>query len=167
MESEISELEREFADLEEVWKSEKAAVQGTTHIKESLEQARLEFETARRAGDLQRMSELQYGRIPELERQLDMAGQAEMKETHLLRNKVTEEQIAGVVSKWTGIPVSKMLEGEKEKLLRMESRAGETRGRADRGGHRGVQCDTPLACRPRRSEPAERLIPVPRSDRGG
>jgi ATP-dependent Clp protease ATP-binding subunit ClpB len=121
LESEISELEREFSDLEEVWKSEKAAVQGTTHIKESLEQARQEFETARRAGDLQRMSELQYGRIPELERQLDMAGQAEVKETHLLRNKVTEEQIAGVVSKWTGIPVSKMLEGEKEKLLRMES----------------------------------------------
>ena len=121
LESEISELEREFADLEEVWKSEKAAVQGTTHVKESLEQARQEFETARRAGDLQRMSELQYGRIPELERQLDMAGQAEQKETHLLRNKVTEEQIAAVVSKWTGIPVSKMLEGEKEKLLRMES----------------------------------------------
>ena len=121
LESEISVLEREFADLEEVWKSEKAAVQGTTHVKESLEQARQEFETARRAGDLQRMSELQYGRIPELERQLDMAGQAEQKETHLLRNKVTEEQIAGVVSKWTGIPVSKMLEGEKEKLLRMES----------------------------------------------
>ena len=120
LESEISELEREFSDLEEVWKSEKAAVQGTTHIKESLEQARQEFETARRAGDLQRMSELQYGRIPELERQLDMAGKAEVKETHLLRNKVTEEQIAGVVSKWTGIPVSKMLEGEKEKLLRME-----------------------------------------------
>ncbi len=121
LESEINELEREFADLEEVWKSEKAAVQGTTHVKESLEQARQEFETARRAGDLQRMSELQYGRIPELERQLDAAGQAEVKETHLLRNKVTEEQIAGVVSKWTGIPVSKMLEGEKEKLLRMES----------------------------------------------
>ncbi|MGB5651275.1 MAG: ATP-dependent chaperone ClpB, partial [Sedimenticolaceae bacterium] len=121
LESEISVLEREFADLEEVWKSEKAAVQGTTHVKESLEQARQEFETARRAGDLQRMSELQYGRIPELERQLDVAGQAEQKETHLLRNKVTEEQIAGVVSKWTGIPVSKMLEGEKEKLLRMES----------------------------------------------
>jgi len=121
LESEISELEREFADLEEVWKSEKAAVQGTTHVKEALEQARQEFETARRAGDLQRMSELQYGRIPELERQLDAAGQAEVKETHLLRNKVSEEQIAGVVSKWTGIPVSKMLEGEKEKLLRMES----------------------------------------------
>ncbi|WP_078120987.1 ATP-dependent chaperone ClpB [Thiosocius teredinicola] len=120
LEQEIGELEREFADLEEVWKSEKAAVQGTTHIKEALEQARLEFETARRAGDLQRMSELQYGRIPELEHQLDMASQAEMQETHLLRNKVSDEEIAGVVSKWTGIPVSKMLEGEKDKLLRME-----------------------------------------------
>jgi ATP-dependent Clp protease ATP-binding subunit ClpB len=121
LEDDIAELEREFADLEEVWKAEKAAVQGTTHIKEALEQARLEFETARRAGDLQRMSELQYGRIPELEHQLDMASQAEMQETHLLRNNVTDEEIAGVVSKWTGIPVSKMLEGEKEKLLRMEA----------------------------------------------
>ena len=125
LEHEIGELGREFADLEEIWKSEKAAVQGTTHIKEALEQARLEFETARRAGDLQRMSELQYGRIPELERQLDMAGQAEMQETHLLRNKVSEEEIAGIVSKWTGIPVSKMLEGEKEKLLRMEEKLAE------------------------------------------
>jgi len=124
LEHEIGELGREFADLEEIWRSEKAAVQGTTHIKEALEQARLEFETARRAGDLQRMSELQYGRIPELERQLDQAGQAEKQETHLLRNKVSDEEIAGVVSKWTGIPVSKMLEGEKEKLLRMESVIG-------------------------------------------
>ena len=121
LEEEIAELEKQFSDLEEVWKSEKAAVQGATHVKEALEQARLDFETARRAGDLQRMSELQYGRIPELERQLDMAAKAEVPaETHLLRNKVTEEEIAGIVSKWTGIPVSKMLEGEKEKLLRME-----------------------------------------------
>ncbi|MCP5298380.1 MAG: ATP-dependent chaperone ClpB [Chromatiaceae bacterium] len=124
LEADITELGREFADLEEIWKSEKAAVQGTTHIKEALEQARLEFETARRAGDLQRMSELQYGRIPELERQLDMASQAEMQETHLLRNKVSDEEIAGIVSKWTGIPVSKMLEGEKDKLLRMENVLG-------------------------------------------
>jgi ATP-dependent Clp protease ATP-binding subunit ClpB len=120
LEEDIADLERQFADLEEIWKSEKAAVQGTTHIKESLEQARLEFETARRAGDLQRMSELQYGRIPELERQLAMASQAELQETQLLRNNVTDEEIASVVSKWTGIPVSKMLEGEKDKLLRME-----------------------------------------------
>jgi ATP-dependent Clp protease ATP-binding subunit ClpB len=121
LETEITEHEREFADLEEIWKAEKAAVQGATHIKEALEQARIEFDTARRAGDLGRMSELQYGRIPELERQLEAAGRAEVQETQLLRNNVTDEEIAGIVSKWTGIPVSKMLEGEKDKLLRMES----------------------------------------------
>ncbi len=120
LEEDIAALEREYSELEEIWKSEKAAVQGTTHIKEELERARLEMETARRAGDLARMSELQYGRIPDLEKQLDMASQAEMQETRLLRNKVTEEEIAEVVSKWTGIPVSKMLEGERDKLLRME-----------------------------------------------
>jgi ATP-dependent Clp protease ATP-binding subunit ClpB len=124
LESHIERLEREFSDLDEIWKSEKAALQGTTHIKESLEEARLELETARRAGDLTRMSELQYGRIPELERQLDMATQAEMQEMKLLRNKVSEEEIADVVSKWTGIPISKMLEGERDKLLRMEQELG-------------------------------------------
>ena len=121
LESQISELESEYSDLEEIWKAEKAALQGATHIKEALEQARLEFETARRAGDLQRMSELQYGRIPELERQLEQATVAEEKETQLLRNKVTEEEVAVVVSRWTGIPVAKMLEGEREKLLQMET----------------------------------------------
>jgi ATP-dependent Clp protease ATP-binding subunit ClpB len=120
LQEEIDKLEREYSELEEIWKSEKAAVQGTQHIKEELDRARLELETARRAGDLARMSELQYGRIPELEKQLDMAAQAEMHETKLLRNSVTEEEIAEVVSKWTGIPVSKMLEGERDKLLRME-----------------------------------------------
>jgi len=120
LEDEIDQLEREYADLEEVWNSEKAALQGTTHIKEELERARIELDTAKRAGDLARMSELQYGRIPELEKQLDMASQAEMQEMRLLRNKVTDEEVAEVVSRWTGIPVSKMLEGEKEKLLRME-----------------------------------------------
>ncbi|MCG7869804.1 MAG: ATP-dependent chaperone ClpB [Candidatus Thiodiazotropha taylori] len=124
LESHIERLQREFSDLEEIWKSEKAALQGTTHIKESLEKARLELETAHRAGDLTRMSELQYGRIPELEKQLDMATQAEMQEMKLLRNKVSEEEIADVVSKWTGIPVSKMLEGERDKLLRMEEELG-------------------------------------------
>ncbi|MCG8099632.1 MAG: AAA family ATPase, partial [Candidatus Thiodiazotropha taylori] len=124
LESHIERLQREFSDLEEIWKSEKAALQGTTHIKESLEKARLELETAHRAGDLARMSELQYGRIPELEKQLDMATQAEMQEMKLLRNKVSEEEIADVVSKWTGIPVSKMLEGERDKLLRMEEELG-------------------------------------------
>lgn len=120
LEEEIQKLEREYSDLEEIWKAEKAAVQGTHHIKEELERARMELETAQRAGDLARAGELQYGRIPELEKQLDMAAQAEMQEMKLLRNKVTDEEIAEVVSKWTGIPVSKMLEGEREKLLRME-----------------------------------------------
>ena len=120
LEQEIARLEREYSDLEEIWKSEKAAVQGTHHIKEELERARKELETAHRAGDLARASELQYGRIPELEKQIESAAQAEMRDMQLLRNKVTDEEIAEVVSKWTGIPVSKMLEGEREKLLRME-----------------------------------------------
>nr|WP_202906261.1 ATP-dependent chaperone ClpB [Ectothiorhodospira magna] len=121
LEEEIIRLEREYLDLDEIWKAEKAALSGTAAIKEELERARLELETARRAGDLGRMSELQYGRIPELERQLDMAAQAEMHEMRLLRNKVTHEEIAEVVSRWTGIPVAKMLEGERDKLLRMEA----------------------------------------------
>ena len=120
LQSEIDILEREYSELDEVWKSEKAAVQGTQHIKEELERARQELETARRASDLARMSELQYGKIPDLEKQLDMASQVEMQETTLLRNSVTEEEIAEVVSKWTGIPVTKMLEGERDKLLKME-----------------------------------------------
>jgi ATP-dependent Clp protease ATP-binding subunit ClpB len=121
LQDEINTLEREYSDLEEIWKAEKAAVQGSHHIREALERARLELETAQRGGDLARAGELQYGRIPELEKQLDMAAQAEMQEMKLLRNKVTDEEIAEVVSKWTGIPVSKMLEGERDKLLRMES----------------------------------------------
>jgi ATP-dependent Clp protease ATP-binding subunit ClpB len=121
LQEEIDNLEREFSDLEEIWKSEKAALQGSHHIKEELERARQELETAQRAGDLARAGELQYGRIPELEKQLDMAAQAEMQEMKLLRNKVTDEEIAEVVSKWTGIPVAKMLEGERDKLLRMET----------------------------------------------
>jgi len=121
LQQEIDKLEKEYADFEEIWKAEKAALQGSQHIKEQLDHARQDLETANRAGDLTRMSELQYGRIPELEKQLAAAAEAEKSETHLLRNKVTEEEIAEVVSKWTGIPVSKMLEGEREKLLRMES----------------------------------------------
>ena len=121
LESRLEELEKEFADLEEVWKAEKAMMQGAAQIKEDLERARIEFETAHRANDLARMSELQYGRIPELEKQLKQAMQAETAETTLLRNNVTDEEVAEIVSKWTGIPVSKMLEGEKEKLLQMES----------------------------------------------
>ena len=121
IEEQLAGLEKEFSDLEEIWKAEKAAMQGATHIKEELERARLELETAHRANDLARMSELQYGRIPELEKQLADAMQAETTEKTLLRNNVTEEEVAEIVSKWTGIPVSKMLEGEKEKLLQMES----------------------------------------------
>jgi ATP-dependent Clp protease ATP-binding subunit ClpB len=121
LDEQLGGLEKEFADLEEVWIAEKAAMQGTTHLKEELERARLELETAHRANDLTRMSELQYGKIPELEKQLEDALQAENKETTLLRNNVTDEEVAEIVSKWTGIPVSKMLEGEKEKLLAMES----------------------------------------------
>ncbi|WP_152208327.1 ATP-dependent chaperone ClpB [Marinobacter changyiensis] len=116
----IVKVEREYADLEEIWNTEKAALHGSQKIKSQLEQARIDLENARRAGDLGKMSELQYGRIPELERQLDMASQAEMMEMTLLRNRVTDEEIAEVVSKWTGIPVSKMLEGERDKLMRME-----------------------------------------------
>ena len=120
IEKSIAELEKNYADLEEVWKAEKAAIQGTAQVKEALERAKLEMETARRQGDLAKMSEIQYGKIPELEKKLSDAGNAETSETKLFRNKVTEEEIAEVVSKWTGIPVSKMLEGEKEKLLQME-----------------------------------------------
>jgi ATP-dependent Clp protease ATP-binding subunit ClpB len=120
VEEKIAELEREFSDLDEIWKSEKAAVQGSAHIKEELERARAELDTARRAQDLARMSELQYGRIPELEKQLKSAEQGEQGNFQLLRNRVTEDEIAEVVSRWTGIPVSRMLEGEREKLLRME-----------------------------------------------
>ncbi|MGH8243563.1 MAG: ATP-dependent chaperone ClpB, partial [Steroidobacteraceae bacterium] len=124
LEESLSTLEKEYADLEEIWKAEKAAVQGAAHIKEELERGRLDFEAARRAGDLGRMSELQYGKIPELEKRLQSAQAAEAKAPTLVRNKVTDEEIAEVVSKWTGIPVSKMLEGEREKLLRMEQEIG-------------------------------------------
>ncbi|HBC57616.1 MAG TPA: type VI secretion system ATPase TssH, partial [Gammaproteobacteria bacterium] len=115
----ISELEREYSDLEQVWNAEKSTLQGGAQIKEALEAARLEMEAARRVGDLSKMSELQYGRIPELEKQLQNSDDAPESLT-LLRNKVTEEEIAEVVSLWTGIPVAKMLEGERDKLLRME-----------------------------------------------
>ena len=122
LEVEIHEIEREYSDLDEIWKSEKAAVQGSQYIKESLDQARGDMESARRVGDLARMSELQYGRIPELEKQLSTAqGNEPNTEAKLLRNRVTSEEIAEVISRWTGIPVSRMLEGERDKLLRMES----------------------------------------------
>jgi ATP-dependent Clp protease ATP-binding subunit ClpB len=125
LEEEIDRLERDYSDLDEIWKAEKAALQGSVHIKEALERARLDLETAQRAGDLTRMSELQYGRIPELEKQLEQASNVEMQDMKLLINKVGEEEIAEVVSRATGIPVSKMLGSERDKLLQMESMLGE------------------------------------------
>ncbi|KOR31168.1 protein disaggregation chaperone [Achromatium sp. WMS2] len=121
LQQEITKTEREFSDLEEIWKAEKSAVQGNTHVKEELDRARIELETARRAGDWSRMAEIQYGRIPELEKRLAAGNLTDNQGMKLLRNKVTEEEIADIVSKWTGIPVSKMLEGEREKLLQMEA----------------------------------------------
>ncbi|TWG93245.1 ATP-dependent Clp protease ATP-binding subunit ClpB [Luteimonas sp. J16] len=120
LEAEIATLEREYNDLEEIWKAEKATVQGATRIKEQIEQARLELEAAQRRQDYAKMSEIQYGRLPELEKQLTAAQEAERSGFKLLQDRVTAEEIAEVVSRWTGIPVSKMLEGEREKLLKME-----------------------------------------------
>ncbi len=120
LEQDITGIEKEFADLDDIWKAEKASLQGTAQFKSDLEQARLDMESARRSGDLAKMSELQYGTIPQLERQLAAAGESGTQVKQLLRNKVTDEEIAEVVSKWTGVPVSKMLEGERDKLLRME-----------------------------------------------
>lgn len=125
LDTEVAELEKEFADLEEIWNAEKASVQSANSVKEELERVRLELETARRAGDLTRMSELQYGQIPALEKSLSEAIEnSDDQEMTLLRTNVTADEIAEVVAKWTGIPVSKMMEGEKEKLLRMERELG-------------------------------------------
>ena len=125
LDTEVDSLEKEFADMEEIWNSEKASVHNATGIKEELERVRLEFETARRAGDLTRMSELQYGQIPALEKSLAEAiDSSDDHELTLLSTNVTADEIAEVVAKWTGIPVSKMMEGEKDKLLRMEHELG-------------------------------------------
>ncbi len=121
LEADIESLEREFSDLDEIWKSEKAALQGSTRIKEQIEQARLDLEAAQRHQDYARMSEIQYGLLPELEKQLQNAQEVDRKDFKLVQDRVTAEEIAEVVSRWTGIPVSKMLEGEREKLLKMES----------------------------------------------
>lgn len=120
LDSDIKALGKDYSDLDDVWRAEKAALQGAQQIKEGLEQAKLDFESARRAGDLTKMSELQYGAIPDLEKQLGLAHLTDSSNLTLLRNRVTEEEIAEVVSKWTGIPVSKMLEGERVKLLALE-----------------------------------------------
>ncbi len=121
LEDDIAQVEREYADLEEIWKAEKAAVQGEAQIKSDLERARIELDAARRASDLTRMSELQYGEIPALEEQLSRAAEHQPRDNTLLRNRVDDEEVAEVVSRWTGIPISKMLEGDREKLLRMET----------------------------------------------
>lgn len=120
LEQQIEDLEREYADLEQVWTSEKASLQGAAEFKSKLEQAHIDLEAARRQGDLTKMSEIQYGVIPKLEAQIAEASEAEGLTLELLRSNVTEEEIAEVVSRWTGIPVAKMLEGERDKLLRME-----------------------------------------------
>jgi ATP-dependent Clp protease ATP-binding subunit ClpB len=116
----IADMEREFSDLNEVWKAEKAAVAGTTHLKEALEAAKAELETAMRSNDYEKISKIQYGDIPKLEKQIEQATHTEQQEFTLLRSKVTEAEIAEVVAKWTGIPVNKMLQGDKDKLLNME-----------------------------------------------
>ena len=121
LEEQIAELDQELSNLDEILTAEKAAVQGAAKIKAEIEQAKLDLEVAQRGGDLARMSEIQYGQLPELQKQLDAAEQAEQGPTQLLRNRVTEEEVAEVVSRWTGIPVAKMLEGDREKLLRMEA----------------------------------------------
>ena len=121
LECEIQKLEKEYADLEEVWRTEKNTLQGSQEVKEALEQARIDLDAAHRAGDLAKMSELQYGTIPELEKQLETASDITIAENKLLRNKVTDAEVAEIVSRWTGIPVAKMLAGEREKLLEMET----------------------------------------------
>ncbi|MCF7988552.1 MAG: ATP-dependent chaperone ClpB [Methylovulum sp.] len=121
LEEDIGSLEKDYSDLEEIWKAEKASLQGSASIREKLEQAKTELEAASRANDLNRQAELRYGIIPALEKQLNQADSVDTPKMTLLRNKVTEEEIAEVVSKWTGIPVSKMMEGEREKLLKMET----------------------------------------------
>ena len=121
LESVIKNLEKEYADFDEIWKKEKLVVQGAHHLKEELEQAKSELENAHRNNDLAKMSELQYGIIPELEQKITQAENADTEEMTLLRNKVTEDEIAHIVARWTGIPVDKMMEGEKDKLLQMES----------------------------------------------
>ena len=128
LQQDISNLEKDYANLEEVWKSEKAALQGATHLKEALEQARIEMDAAKREGNFAKMSELQYGRIPELEKNLAAVQDSEEEKTEgqekLFRNRVTEHEVVDVVSHWTGIPIGRMLRGEKERLLTMESELG-------------------------------------------
>ena len=120
LQEDIGSLEKDYADLEQIWMAEKASMQGATHIKSELEQAKSDLEVAHRVGNLEKMAEIQYSIIPQLEKQLEEASQHDVVDKQLLRNKVTEDEVAEVVAKWTGIPVTKMLEGERDKLMRME-----------------------------------------------
>jgi ATP-dependent Clp protease ATP-binding subunit ClpB len=120
LQEDIGSLEKDYADLEQIWMAEKASVQGATHIKSELEQAKSDLEIAHRGGNLEKMAEIQYSIIPQLENQLEDASHHDIVEKQLLRNRVTEDEVAEVVAKWTGIPVTKMLEGERDKLMRME-----------------------------------------------
>ena len=120
LQEDIGSLEKDYADLEQIWMAEKASMQGATHIKSELEQAKSDLEIAHRVGNLEKMAEIQYSIIPQLEKQLEEASQHDVVDKQLLRNKVTEDEVAEVVAKWTGIPVTKMLEGERDKLMRME-----------------------------------------------
>ena len=169
IEDEIKRLEREYADLDEMWQAEKAQVAGTQHIKEEIDKIKLQMEEARRKGDWQKMSELQYGKLPALEAQLKKADKKEAAEQkgkrRLLRTQVGAEEIAEVVSRATGIPVSKMMQGERDKLLHMEDALHKRVVGQDEAVRSGLGCDPALALGPRGSEPAVRLIPVPRADR--
>ena len=171
LEEEIARLEREYADLEEIWKAEKAQVQGSQHIKEEMEQVKLEMEEARRGGDWQKVSELQYGKLPQLEAQLNVVDrQGEASAEHkpkLLRTQVGAEEVAEVVSRATGIPVSKMMQGEREKLLHMEEKLHERVIGQDEAVRLVLGCHPPLARRACGSQSSVRIVPVSWPDRRG
>ena len=160
---ELEELEQRSAELTAEWQAEKQKLAGAQKLKEQLDHARAELEQAQRRGDWGRAGELTYGVIPQLEKQLQEAEGAE--KARMLEEAVTPEHIAGVVSRWTGIPVDKMLEGERDKLLQMEQNLRPPRDRPGRGGGRRVERDPPRPRRVAGPEPADRLVPVPRADR--
>ena len=168
IEDELAKLQREYNDLEEIWKAEKAKVQGSAHIKEEIDKLKAQMAELQRKGQYDKLAELQYGKLPQLEAQLkaaESAGKAEgVAKNTLLRTQVGIEEIAEVVSRATGIPVSKMMQGEREKLLAMEEKIPSARRRAGRGGVSGLGRHPPLSRRPRRSEPALWLLPLPRAD---
>ena len=163
LEKELAELEEESGRLTTQWQAEKDKLSAGQHLKEQLDAARLELEQVQREGNLARAGELSYGVIPDLEKKLEEAEEAA--EGHMLKEEVTEDDIAAVVSRWTGIPVDRMLEGEREKLLQMEERAERQRDRPGRGDYRHLQRGAPGARRPAGPEPADRLVPVPRPHR--